>query len=279
MLFFRFCDTIEKKEVDVLRILTKKETIPNEFISASRKTFRKSVDAHGHDFFEIELIIRGSGTYVIDGKTYPIQPRTLFLLNPAQIHSVDADMELFNVMFQCEYDGDFFAFPLTGNGTSPMFCLDEEEYQLMYSLLTELVKVHKEDCRFGMLLLRCVLRKLINCIPTHAAENHSPYIQQTILYMLENFRSGITLESAAAHLGLSKAYLSDCFSKQLGVNFKTYLDNIRFSYAQNLLAFTEIPIGEIHERAGFYDYANFARRFKQKYGCSPGEYRKKRARE
>lgn len=256
-------------------IITKKDSIPNEFIAASRKTFAKSVKAHGHDFFEIELIISGSGSYIIDGKHYDIKPKTLFLMNPAQIHTVDADMELINVMFQCEYDGDFFAFPLTGGTHSPMFHLTDEEYDFLLALLSELITVHKTDCRYAMLLLRCVLRKLMSLLPTDAAESHPPYIQQTILYMLENFRTGITLESTADHLGLSKAYLSDCFSKQLGVNFKTYLDDIRFSYAKNLLAFTTLPVGEIHERSGFHDYANFTRRFKQKYGCSPGEYRKK----
>ena len=258
-----------------MRIITKKDSIPNGFIAASRKHFDKKVDAHGHDFFEIEFIISGRGSYVIDGKHYDVNPKTLFLMNPSQIHTVDADMELINVMFQCEYDGDFFAFPLTGGNHTPFFHLTDEEYQFFYAILSELVSIHKKDCKYAMLLLRCVLRKLMSCLPTDAAENHPPYIQRTILYMLENFRTGITLESAAEHLGLSKAYLSDCFSKQLGVNFKTYLDDIRFSHAKNLLAFTSIPVTEIHERSGFYDYANFTRRFKQKFGCSPGEYRKK----
>lgn len=261
----------------ILQIFTKKEQIPNEFITARRKSFAKSVGAHGHDFFEIELVISGSGSYVIDGVCYQIKPHTLFLMNPSQIHSVDADMELINVMFQCEYDGDYFAFPLTSGLNLPVFRLSDEEYQFLFTLLSEVVAVHKSDCKYAMLLLRCVLKKLLLCLPSNKAENHPPYIQQTILYMLENFRSGITLESAANHLGLSKAYLSDCFSKQLGVNFKTYLDNLRFSYTKNLLAFTDLPIGEIHEKAGFHDYANFTRRFKQNYGCSPGEYRKKHA--
>lgn len=257
-----------------MRILTKKDNIPNDFIAAKRKCFCKTLEAHGHDFFEIELILNGKGSYIIDGKQYEIKPHTLFLMNPSQIHSVDADMELINVMFQCEYDNAFFAFPLTSRTAPPVFHLEDEDYDLIYSLLQELVKVHKTDCQYGVLLLRCVLRKLIACLPESNEEIHPPYIQQTLLYMMENFRSGITLQSAAARLGLSKAYLSDCFSKQLGVNFKTYLDDLRFSYAKNLLAFTNIPIGEIHERSGFYDYANFTRRFKQKYGCSPGEYRK-----
>ena len=56
--------------------------------------------------------------------------------------------------------------------------------------------------------------------------------------------------------------------------FKEALDELRFSYAQKLLVFTELSVKEIQFRSGFYDYANFARRFRQKYGITPTQYRK-----
>ena len=257
-------------------IITKKDSIPNEFIAASRKHFAKKVNAHGHDFFEIELIISGSGSYIIDGKYYDIQPKTLFLMNPAQIHTVDADMELINVMFQCEYDRKFFSFPILNNTTAPVYRLNAEDNEFLSSLLQEIIAVHKRNIPYAMLLLRCVLHKLSECIPTQAEAMPPSYIQHAILYMMENFRTRITLESISAHLGLSKVYFSEYFSKHMGVNFKTYLDNLRFSYVENLLCFTDLSVNEIHIQAGFVDYANFARRFKQKYGCAPGEYRKKK---
>jgi transcriptional regulator GlxA family with amidase domain len=53
------------------------------------------------------------------------------------------------------------------------------------------------------------------------------------------------------------------------------LDDLRFSYAQKLLTLTALSIKEVQYRSGFLDYANFARRFKEKQGLSPTEYRKK----
>ena len=258
-------------------IYTKSHKLKNEFLSATQKRFIGSSPPHGHDFFEIELILGGSGTYVIDGVEYPIEKNTLFLMTPAQIHSVtDADAEIINVMFQCEYDGTFFSFPFLGGSSSTIYRLNEKENAFLSTVLQEIIAVQKRNLPYAMLLLRCVLLKLAEISPARAEAAPPSYVQHAILYMLENFRTGITLESISAHLGLSKVYFSEYFSNHTGVNFKTYLDNLRFSYVENLLRFTDLSINEIHTQAGFADYANFARRFKQKYGCAPGEYRKQK---
>lgn len=257
-----------------MQIMKRKDRFSGGLISASRKTCRKSVAAHGHDFFEIELVIAGSGVYVIDGKSYPIEPQTLFLLNPSQFHEVHSDMELINVMFSCARDGDFFDLPLQSDGDASVFRLSNADYAFFLSLLSELTSIHEADQKYAVLLLRCILRKLTSLLPQDTAKDSASYVRNAKHYVLQNFRGGITLESTAAYLGLSAAYLSDLFVKQTGGNFKVYLDDVRFGYAANLLTLTAFSVSEVCEKAGFFDYANFSRRFKQRYGCSPGQYRR-----
>ncbi len=256
-----------------MHVLDKAEHIPNDFISVKHKIIRRVVRSHSHNFFEIEFFIDGNGTHEIDGVSYPVRPNAIFLLSPAAVHKVNApDAELITVMFQSEYDGEFFAFPHFGPDASPVFYPDSEDAAVLTPMLYELLKHHEADRRYAMLLLRCILHKLTTLHNSHPKE-HLPLIQNTILYLLENFRKEITLESTASHFGFSKSYFSDLFLRQTGVNFKTYLDEIRFSHVKNLLASTDLPVGEIYLRAGFRDYANFARRFKQKYGMTPSDYR------
>lgn len=258
-----------------MHIYDKSKFIPNDFISVTRKHIRGTVAAHGHDFFEIEYFLSGDGTHEIDGVSYPIRPNSLFLLSPANVHSIcSQNSEVITVMFQSEHDGVFFTFPLLSPSYSPAFYLEDIKAEVLPPLLLELFSVHKNDTAYAMLLLHCILHKLTACHNTYNDEA-LPLVQNTILYMLENFRGEITLESTASHFGFSKAYFSDLFLRQTGINFKAYLDGVRFSHAKNLLAFTTLPVSEIHTRAGFCDYANFARRFKQKYGLTPTEYRKK----
>ena len=144
---------------------------------------------------------------------------------------------------------------------------------MISALLHELVVVQKTDLHYETLLLQCVLQKLLH-MKTPQGGELLPYIQHAILYILENFRFGVTLESTAMHLGLSQAYLSDLFKKETGTTFKAYLDDLRFSYVKNLLRATDLSVREIYDTSGFHDYANFARRFKMQFGMTPSEYRK-----
>lgn len=256
-----------------MEILGKKQMIPNHFLAASRKRFTGDCAPHGHEFFEIEYILSGTGTYLIDGVAHAVAPNTLVLLTPASIHAVQGtDMELFNVMFEAEA-GDPHARHTLLLG-SAVFLPQLEHGDVFATLLSELVDMQEHDPHYASLLLRCILQKLSHAANTPPKTLHA-YTQRAILFVMNNFQKGITLEETAHHLGLSKAYFSDLFRRQTGKHFKTYLDDIRFSYAENLLLLTDLPVSEIYHRAGFADYANFSRRFKERHSLTPTAYRNK----
>ncbi len=256
-------------------VLKKDAQMGNRVISASRKRLCGSTSTHVHEFFEIEYVINGSGTCLVDGQAHEMAAGTLFLLNPANTHAIrDAKAEIINVMFNCECDTPAFSLPVLYAPATPLFRIAEADRPLILSLLLELVQVHVQNTDYARTLLACVIQKLAS-LPAAVSKEPLPYIRHALLYITEHFRNGITLESTAAHLGLSATYLSELFAQQTGMNFKAYLDRIRFSHAQNLLAFTNVAVCEVPERSGFGDYANFSRRFHRLYGVTPGEYRKK----
>ena len=51
----------------------------------------------------------------------------------------------------------------------------------------------------------------------------------------------------------------------------------RMEIAQELLLMTDNRISEIAKEVGFSDEGYFTRRFKQKFNCSPSEFRARRA--
>lgn len=255
-----------------MHILQEQYNIPNHYLNASRKHFQGDCTLHGHDFFEIEYIIDGSGTCCIDGVDYPVRPHMLMLLSPANTHAVSGDMDIINIMFHAEFGGEEMPFLGAFLNTSPLLFPDGKEADILCTLLSELVEVYKSDLHYALLLLRCVLHKLTTM--TTGTQTALPtYVQRGILYVLEHFHRGVTLAETARYLGLSGAYFSDLFAQQTGQSFKNYLDEIRFSYAKNLLTFTDLPVAEALARAGFSDYANFARRFKAAFRQTPTAYR------
>ncbi|MBQ7363709.1 MAG: helix-turn-helix transcriptional regulator [Clostridia bacterium] len=59
------------------------------------------------------------------------------------------------------------------------------------------------------------------------------------------------------------------------MSIQDYLFSVVISEASELVTNTNLPFLEISERLGFSDQFYFSRRFKQKYGLSPREYRNK----
>ncbi|MBE6689614.1 MAG: helix-turn-helix domain-containing protein [Ruminococcaceae bacterium] len=259
-----------------MHILKKEDLFSDALVWAIKKRYIGDYKAHGHDFFEIEYVIKGQGIYEIDGKSYHIKEGMLFFMTPANVHAVKgADMELINVMFKT--GGDILPFNV-GSSCISVTEIPAQDRTLIYEMLFELVKIHQNNAYYGRLILECVFQKL-SLFADKSTKPTEQYISKAITFILENFRKGITLGDVARNLGLSKAYLSDYFVKQTGINFKAYLDNLRFDYVRILLEFTDAPVGEVYADAGFTDYTNFSRRFKSRFGMSPFAYRKNNTKE
>ncbi len=63
---------------------------------------------------------------------------------------------------------------------------------------------------------------------------------------------------------------------QFGVNFSEYVSGKRMEKAKQMMTETDLTIGEISAAVGIDDANYFARIFKQNYGISPTEFRKKK---
>lgn len=260
-----------------MRLLEKENLIQNGIITASKKHITGSFTEHGHKFFEIEYVISGSGTYIIDGISYPICKNTLFFMSPSNFHAVkDCDAEIINIMFSCNLCDTNSVYCLSSFENLCALNLSDEDSILIEKMLMEITK--SNDINYMVHFLRAVTLKLSNMVENKKGvpQSTQSHIQSAIIYTLENFRSSITLKSTAEHTKLAPAYLSTLFLKETGTNFKAYLDEIRFDYATKLLKFTQLSVSEVCTTSGFTDYTNFTRRFKAKFNCTPSEYRKEK---
>jgi len=97
-------------------------------------------------------------------------------------------------------------------------------------------------------------------------------------YIEEHFRENLSLESMAQEVGMNPFYFSSYFKKNLGMNFKTYLTDVRMREAEQMLVNTDCKVYEIAERVGYKNVRQFNENFRGKYGKSPNEYRKDQSR-
>ena len=97
-------------------------------------------------------------------------------------------------------------------------------------------------------------------------------------YVEENYQEPLTLQGVADHFNVSMEYLARILKKYTGNTFKTHLNQVRVSKAFRDLLETDYSILEIAMRSGFPDTRSFINVFRDTYGMTPSQYRKKNPR-
>ncbi len=93
-------------------------------------------------------------------------------------------------------------------------------------------------------------------------------------YMQEHLSEDVSLHILSEEFHLNSQYISQLFKNEIGVNFLTYLTNIRMEHAKKLLLSTSLSIAEVSEQSGYGDYRVFTKVFKKSEGITPSQYRR-----
>jgi two-component system response regulator YesN len=103
-------------------------------------------------------------------------------------------------------------------------------------------------------------------------------IQTALRFVAEHYSEPISLEDAAAQVGLSPAHLSRLFPAETGATFTSHLSEHRIDRACRELSSGRYSIKEIAFLCGYPDANYFSRAFKKAMGITPSEYVKKQER-
>ncbi len=105
---------------------------------------------------------------------------------------------------------------------------------------------------------------------------NSELITKALNYIkTENKKSDITIDDVATHAGFSTDYFNRIFFAHTGFNVMEYVRFSRLKKAARLLRGTNNNILDIALDCGYEAHESFSRAFKNQYGVSPSEYRKK----
>ena len=96
-----------------------------------------------------------------------------------------------------------------------------------------------------------------------------------VVYVQENaFDADFDLSRIAEQFGLSNDYLSAMIKRATGMAFKEYLTDLRINEARRLLrSCPAMSVNEVSEAVGYRKASNFIKKFKEKTGCTPMQYR------
>ena len=93
-------------------------------------------------------------------------------------------------------------------------------------------------------------------------------------YLQEHLAEEMSLSVLSEEFHLNSQYISQLFKNEIGVNFLSYLTNIRMEKAKKLLLSTSLSIAEVAEQSGYGDYRVFTKVFKKSEGITPSQYRR-----
>lgn len=98
-------------------------------------------------------------------------------------------------------------------------------------------------------------------------------IKQMLSYIAAHYAERLRLEDIAAAAYMSPRACGRCFQAQLGTTPFAYLLDYRVQRACELLATSDLPVGEIALQCGFGSSSYFGRVFFEKTGKTPNAYR------
>lgn len=84
-----------------------------------------------------------------------------------------------------------------------------------------------------------------------------------------------TVEDVCGWLNVSRSYFHRLYTNTFGVTFRQDVIESRLAYAAKLLRTTDMSVSAAAEECGYESDAYFMRQFRQHYGCTPTEYRRK----
>ncbi|GIP31581.1 helix-turn-helix domain-containing protein [Paenibacillus sp. J2TS4] len=108
-----------------------------------------------------------------------------------------------------------------------------------------------------------------------SSSKNNKLIREMMQMMKDRMHDNITLKDVAQQFSFSPNYLGYMFKEETGKSFSEVLIQLRMERARDLLKEPSMKIYEIANQVGYRYLPYFSRQFKEAYGMTPMEYRKR----
>lgn len=241
----------------------------------------QEVPLHHHDFYEIYYFLGGCVEYLVEGRSYRLEPEDVLLISPQELHrpNVAPDEPYERIVLWINADclraidtEDAALRRCFEAGHNLLRGAHTPVASLIRQLAAESVSTRPGSVLYtqGLFfqLMAELLRLAERSAPESAGQEQSPLVSQIVDYLAAHYREEISLDALAERFFVSKYHLSHTFSRSVGTGVYRYVLLKRLQHARQMLLDGRSP-GEACRDSGFQDYANFYRSFRAVYGISP----------
>jgi AraC-type DNA-binding domain-containing proteins len=272
----------------------------DDIVFVCHPRFAKTVEHH-HNYIEMIYVYSGEFHQTVNGNKIVMKKGEVCILDTNVLHSIEPTSEddiIINCIMSKKHLDDILINRLSGNDLLSSFFIhaiyqtnDYNDYMLFRSGASEKLKKLMEDvlCEYFdtspcspevinsyMVIIFYELLKVFQ--RQSNTENYdllkNTKITDIILYIQNNYKDA-TLASVAEHFHFHPNYLNSIIKKFQGNNFTYVLQEAKFKKAGLLLKSSDLPIIDVARSIGYENTSFFYKKFKEYFGSSPTEYRKK----
>lgn len=253
---------------------------------------------HTHNYIEVIYMCQGTTTHMINGNTVVLQEGDLLFLNQNAVQEIlpagKDDIAVNFIVLPEFFDTAFFMMGEEENMLKDFLAGAlqgrDEKISYMYFHVSDILPVqnlvenmiwtifydspNKRSCNqitMGLLFLQ-----LLDCMDkaeTGGSRFDTEITGAVLSYINEHYKNG-SLSELAAELNYDVYWLSREIRRRTGKTYKELLMEKRMQQARYLLENSQIPVTDIIESVGYDNTSYFYRKFRERYGVSPKEYRK-----
>lgn len=243
-----------------------------------------SRELHWHDYFEIEIVLSGTGIHKYDGTDYPLATGCAYLLTPMDIHALipdpDTNLHIVHLRFDDQAIFGEVRDLLLQHNQIHSVQLNEMDFNRLLSLLDELLHCFEINSTQSLSIQLILSYLCLHIIRKSLEENEqlssyntsNPVVHETLQYILYNFRKKITMQELGARAHVSPNHLSLLFKEATGTTCMQMIADLRLQYAMKLLENPNLNIETISAQSGFSAASYFISVFRKRYGVTPKEY-------
>ena len=233
------------------------------------------------EFYVINQVLRGSGTFILNGMKFPVKCGDTFLIYPNIPINYIAD-------FNDPWEFSWIGF----NGPDVRMLIDATSFSPQKPVITlrqpEKLSTFFSDIYnirgnkpYEIIRMTALLYNMLAYLIEENDNNlkgkaffSTEQIQHACDFIAEHFADSITVQDVANELGICRSQLFRIFKEQISMSPQKYLREFRIGKACILLADKRKSINEIAYAAGFKNQMYFTTVFKSSVGMTPSAYRK-----
>jgi AraC-like DNA-binding protein/quercetin dioxygenase-like cupin family protein len=229
-------------------------------------------------FYSLEFVLRGQGTVRLRGRTYELQPGSLFSYGPGVCHDIVSTGPAPLVKYFVDFSGAEGLPLLRGchlapGGISRVLLISEVQ-----TFFDELIRSGVKGSRYAPALCAGLLK----CLGLRIAESRSPLagagtlsfatFQACQQHIQSHFLKLKSLAQIAQECHVHQVYLCRLFQRHNHQSPYQYLMRLKMNHAAELLRAPDAMVKQVAEKVGFDDPFHFSRAFKAVLGVSPSEF-------